>query len=139
MKNHDEIEPKIKPLVEILNQIPYISTNQSCEGHYDSLDYDEYRAYVGFNVKDEKCFMNLLEMIIKGTYESAESVVAVNKTFYPSFNGGIKINEQWFIEIKPFNHVPGHMEQTREEKRKSTDEMIKKIAGIVGEYLEKSR
>ena len=53
-ERHREIEPRIKPLADILNEVPYIETNQSSEGNYDSNDYEDYRAYVGFFVEDEK-------------------------------------------------------------------------------------
>jgi len=53
----NEIEPEVKEICELLNQIPGIETYSSCSGH------GIIPPYVDFYINDIDCFYNLLEFL----------------------------------------------------------------------------
>lgn len=67
------IEEGIRPLVEALNQLPFVETVYSCEGHFERAPDERFlpTAYVTFGVNDARRFPPLYEALQRtsGTVE----------------------------------------------------------------------
>ena len=136
-----EIEPKIKPLVDLLNQIPYLETIASCQGHFLGLvelekdrylERDEY-AHVIFEMPEnkEKEFEQIALKILSATspfwndYE-----VELYKRYYSIPHSG-ELSYNWKIDIVPFE--PG--DYPAQQKREVTDQAISLLEIVLNESL----
>lgn len=128
-----DIEKKIKPLVEILNEVPYIRTTSNCEGHFDSDEHLRHSANVIFEVEAsyEKEIENLAYRIMEITEPNwfNRSVEFYKRFFKSPSNPSLDIN--WVIEIQP---IDGKTPPS--EKRSYADEAIAKITLAVKKYLQ---
>ncbi len=126
----DDIEQRIKGLVDMLNNVPYIETFSSCEGHYDSDDPDNHRAEVRMYVADEPGFLELSTRILAETAPDWGIVlVEMYKRFYV-LPDETELREHYMLTIKPFDR-----NESIENKRQYTNEAIGKIIGVLTEYL----
>ena len=140
MSSKFEIDDRIKSLVDILNQVPYIRTFSSCEAHYELEDIQDHRANVIFHVEKgkESEFEGLAALILKETVNDwNDASVEIFKRYsveifkrYFVRPGDEHLDHNYEIIIKPF---PRKM--SLEEKRQYTDEAIKKVVDTVRKYL----
>ena len=133
-KREFKIEPRIKPLVDVLNKVDYIKTFSSCEGHYSDensygMDKREY-AEVMFNVQDEKKFEGLARLILEKTvYDWPDAITDINKRYYV-VPGNSSLNYNWRVTITPFKE-----NGSNDKKRQITDKFIQRITSIVENYV----
>lgn len=131
-----EIEERIKPLTEILNEVGFISTFSSCEGHYDSKDVNRHQASVQFHINggNEKNFKDIATLILSQTVPHwHETSVEIYKRFYV-LPDETELKTDYSINIRPF---PKRGMRSK-EKRRCTDEAITRIISAVRSYLESS-
>ena len=135
-----EIEPKIKKLVGLLNDVPYIESYSSCEGHFGELsDFEEWDkpqvwelnrpAHVMWEMPKNKEveFEPIAYDILSGTYHLLEKmIVSINKRFYV-FNDDTDLIHRWELWIKPFEFA----EYSAQLKRQYTDQAINLIEKIL--------
>jgi len=141
MKNNNHInyriEPKIKPLVKIMNRVPFIKTFSSCEGHFSLEDIIQHKdkAYVQFILdesKNEK-YEKFKEFILKSIVDYCWDF---NVAFYQRTNitPRSRINIDYSIEIKPFEYMTTRR-RVEKEMRKSTNRGIKRVTKAIDDYL----
>lgn len=124
------IEPKIRPLVDILNEVPYISTVSSCQGHYLSPDHSKHYAQVIFRVGKpyEVPLKRLAQKILATTAPSwADALVEVYNRLYV-LPGQSRLNNLWEIRITPHSADPS-------ENRHYTDRAIKQVIDVISQYI----
>jgi len=131
-----EIETRIKPLVDILNKVPFIKTSASCKGHYDQEDYRKYNANIIFDVYQED--RANLEKLMKSVYSKTTPNWTLGSVeFYhrhymiPKYK---EIFREWQIVIEPFD-----ISQPVERKREITDKLIRLTISGVKDYLKNSK
>ena len=126
------IEKRIKPLVDILNEVEFISTFSSCEGHFDSADIDKQEANIKFDVKKDKenDFEDLAALILSETAPYwVEAKVEMLKRLYV-LPDEKELRKNYEIIIRPFEE-----NITPREKRRYTDEAINRVISAVKGYL----
>jgi len=128
-----KIEKKIKSLVDILNEVHFINTYSSCEGHYKSVNPDDHRANVLFDIKEG--YENALEEMIASVLSRtamywSETTIRMMKSFYvmPEHR---KLRHFYELYIRPFNQ-----DSSPREKRDNTDKAIKLVVDAVKKYIE---
>jgi hypothetical protein len=124
-----EIEEKIKPLVEVLNKIPYIRTFSSCEGHFTSRDERRHRAFVSFEISDgdEPKLEQLTKFILSKSIKYwTEAEVKIHKEWY-AMPHPTEIRTLYQLVITPLECY----ETTATEKRQNTDNAIQRVVALV--------
>jgi hypothetical protein len=133
MDKEFKIEPRINPLVDVLNKVSYIETVSSCEGHYDFEEgLDRKKAEVLFNVQkdNEEEFEGLARLILKTNADSwHEALVEINKRYYV-VPGNEELRYNWHLIIAPF--PPKKIGSIR--KREATDRAIEKVTYVIENY-----
>lgn len=129
------IEPKIKPLVEAINSIPFLKTFSSCEGHFEEEDQtidDRTKADVRFELTNPSYLANAEDFIHFIANEFGNGVLPCSFKAYKLYIP--KVIEQnnfvFVIEIQPINRF-----ETPGKKRQITDQGIQRITKIVKRYL----
>src|SRR3989344_9440284 len=124
------IEPGIKPLVNILNEVPFIRTFSSCEGHFDKSEL-EHMAYVQFHATDAAELERFASEVLPGVLREMEDyAVEIHHRMYP-VPGEDVIRKDFQVTIKPIiRNVPKNM------KRESVDRGIAKLREAIRHYLE---
>ncbi len=142
MKNRikNRIEERIRPLVEALNDIPYISTFSSCEGHFSLEDIDHNdKAYIRFRLDESRKeeFEILKKNVLISTAEDCwdYSIVFYQRCHFVPYIG---INVDYLLEIEAFSFTfNGKMNDV--EKRRVTDDGIIKVTEIIRDYLSRKQ
>ena len=132
---HRPIEKEIKPLVEILNEVPYIETYSSCRGHYRSGNPQKQRATVHFKVEaeHEKDFEDLAAFVLAQTAPTwHQALVQIFKEFYV-MPDETDLKTHYLIAIKPFKDV-----RSSGAKRKYTNRAIRKATEATRQYLDQN-
>jgi len=140
-----KIEPRIKPLVEILNRVDYITTNSSCQGHPErwnnfngsNVNYDSYNpnnANVAFNVQNEKEFERLAAKIMAKTVNLWPDTHTDIYKRYWVLPEEKELNHVWSIEFKPFDRSKPDYKII-----KDTDLAIKESVEVICEYLKRRK
>lgn len=83
----EEIEPGIRNLVEIVNKIPFVDTDQSCEGHI-------IRHYKGIPIKNARLEPPFLMLIVDGIIEIDFPNFKIKKFEHPLTKSLLKIFKQ---------------------------------------------
>ncbi len=135
------IEPKIAKLVDLLNEIPYLETVSSCEGHFPkeieldenhSIEVDQY-AHVLFDIAEnkEKEFEKLIYHIQSRTsLDWCDYNLEINKRYF-CIPRSEELSYNWELKITPF--MPA--DYANQEKRDITDQAISKLESILGDCL----
>jgi len=136
MKKNFKIEPRIKSLVDILNEVLFIKTNSSCEGHFDSEDQSNHRAYVSFDIESENDneFEKFALHVLSQTAPFwADYEVGFFKRYYviPEEDN---LRVQYAINIKPFKYGTKELLPT-EILRERTDRGIEKSIEAIRDFL----
>jgi hypothetical protein len=157
--NADFIEPRIRRLVAYFNQIPFLKTTSSCEGHFSEDDFNF--AYVMYKIREgcrivegEKKIEKMLSYIIPkiavywsdflGDFSREYQIGNKNQRSDKNIRFSMRywdlpepenygIKKQYMLQIEPFMwHKKNY-----EECRKITDNAISIIERIIEEYLRK--
>src|SRR5712691_10445236 len=128
----DEIEPRIKPLVDALNNTELVSTFSSCEGHfgfYDPQDFtDKEKADLRFDPEEgvsEREIELFFSYVLEKYEESGQmhkSALSIYKKYTSLSKGEMPIDFVYVLEIRPFNPYI-----TNEEKRNIVDDAIDRV------------
>ncbi len=139
MKSKNEIEPKIKPLVQSLNNIGILTTFSSCQGHFEPEDQelmDRNHADVRFDPKKSvseqeiDLFLTYLMTEFNNRHSFAPVGLRAYKLFTPCFEeNNIEVDAIYIIELIPFDRF-----DTGDEKRKYIDIAIPQAVKIVDEW-----
>jgi len=134
---HDEIEPRIRPLVEALNGTGLFTTFSSCEGHFEAGDdlAGKGRAAVCFHaLKDvtearvEEFFTEILAAYLNSLGEWGAGL-SVMKIYVPNAERAVPLEYFYAFEIRPFNP-----RASSEAKRKAVDDLIREISRRVRDH-----
>lgn len=141
-----KLEPKIKPLVAALNQLGFIRTISSCEGHFafrylDPEDYagnpDPRRANVIFLVKEGYADSDVDALasflLPKTTPYWTEAVVELLKHYVSMPACPERIRAHYELRITPFEQL-AHEASLREK----TDSGISRCVCLVRQYREEA-
>ena len=128
-----ELEPKIRPLVEVLNETGLVQTFSSCEGHYSPEEQtlvDRNHAEVRFVPADgstvarvEKWLARVL-IRFKVKYGLIPVKVTAYKLYTPVDEDAV--DETFVVELKPFNRF-----DPPDRKRADTDRAITQLIQIL--------
>lgn len=138
-QNNKDIEPRIKPLVDILNKIPGIETDSSCEGHFGNdtliwVDGQCFRregsatVYFNKNTKFEE-WDELKKAILSQTADYKHASVEMDRSFHcidgfpPRSSYGIKI-------------TPHESDIDNQLKRQYLDTAIQKVIDTIKLYAQ---
>lgn len=123
-----EIEPRIRPLSDALNQTGLLRTFSSCEGHFDPHEQtltDRNHAYVQFVPADgiphetvETWLGNLL-IRVKEKHGLLPVTVVAHKRYTPVEDA---IEETFVLELRPFNRF-----DPPAQKRADIDRAIEQV------------
>ncbi|GAB3956813.1 hypothetical protein GCM10028805_47700 [Spirosoma harenae] len=129
----DAIEPRIRPLVDALNQTGIIRTFSSCEGHFlpeEQTIVDRNQAYVRFvpntgisSSQVEKLVATLLTRF-KGRYGLMPVKLIGYKLYTPIDDETIE--ETFVIELTPFNRF-----DPPDRKRSDVDRAIAQTEKLI--------
>jgi len=138
MGKKSEIEPKIKPLVEILNDVPYIKTKDSCEGHFESGDKRKHKAFVRFDVHAayESELSVLLKKILSDMQPAMWQVKGQLLKRYQVIEKTLETDYK--LEIIPFGYDSVGPSDNK-DNRENTDLGIRVAIDSVKKYLETIR
>lgn len=133
MESDSSPEPKIRPLVEALNQTGLVQTFSSCEGHYEPEEQrfqDRNLAYVKFvpatgasaNEPVERWLGALLVQ-----FKVWHGYMPMHLIGYKSFTPTDDVIEVSFtLELKPFNRF-----DSPAVKRADTDRAIEQVVRLI--------
>ena len=140
--NYTQIEKRIIPLVRILNEVPFIRTTISCQGHFslDDIKNHKDKALVAFEV-DETCLDEYEKLMKEVLSKTADDWTTYGVDFYRRYymspqDDHLQIQDS--VEISPFGYAPSRRAD-KKEKRECTDEGIKRVTDIIKEYLERGK
>ncbi len=137
------IEHGIKPLVVALNNVSYIQTISSCEGHPD-FDRENIRGCLNYGFPNvifeleqgqehEREFERLAAQILSKTRNLWQDVLTDIAKRYRISEGGI-LQHNWIIDFRPFNpHAPPH------EKIRLYRMAIREASGAVESYASRRK
>jgi len=129
----DDIEPKIRPLVDALNKTGLVRTFSSCEGHFSPTEQtlvDRNHAEVRFIHADgvtmeevEKLLATLLTR-----FKSRHGLIPVKLTAYKLYTpiDDEAVDETFVLELQPFNRF-----DLPDRKRADTDRAIEQVIKLI--------
>ena len=106
----DDIEPKIRPLVDALNRTGLVRTFSSCEGHFNPEEQtivDRNHAEVRF-VPNERSLASQVEKLLAAIltrFKSQHGLIPIKLTGYKLYTpiDDELIEETFVLELIPFN------------------------------------
>lgn len=127
-----EIEPRIRPLTDALNQTGLLQTFSSCEGHFDPHEQtlvDRNHAYVQFvpanGVRPETIETWLGPMLIR--FKEKHGLLPVTLVGYKRYTPvEDAIEETFVLELRPFNRF-----DPPAQKRADIDRAIEQVRKLV--------
>ncbi|MBD2754194.1 hypothetical protein IC230_14900 [Spirosoma sp. BT704] len=132
----DELEPKIRPLVEALNKTGLLRTFSSCEGHFDPGEQtivDRNRAEIRF-VPADNVSANDVEKLLASVltqFKTRHGLLPVHLTAYKLYTpiDEDSTEETFVLELRPFNRF-----DPPDRKRSDTDRAIEQTTKLVTLY-----
>ena len=131
----DTLEPKIRPLVEALNQTGVVRTFSSCEGHFSPEEQtlvDRNQADVRFvptdtvPVKEVEKLLTFLLTRFKMQY----GLIPINLIGYNLYTPIDDVVEETFVlTLRPFNRF-----DPPDRKRTDTDRAIHQVIDLLARY-----
>ncbi len=127
-----DLEPRIRPLVEALNQTGLLQTFSSCQGHYHPAEQafaDRNRAYVKFTlapaVSEQAVEAWLGALLIQ--FKIRHGYLPIHLTGYKLFTPTDDAIETAFtLELTPFNRF-----DPPDTKRADTDRAIEQVTALL--------
>ncbi|GAB3996794.1 hypothetical protein GCM10028807_40270 [Spirosoma daeguense] len=137
----NDLEPKIRPLVDVLNQIGIIQTFSSCEGHFDTLRsdgsttslVDRSHAEVRF-VPAPNVALSTVEQLLAFVltrFKAKHGLIPVKISGYKLYTpiDEKTVEETFVLELRPFNRF-----DSPERKRSDIDRAIEQTTELVKMY-----
>lgn len=133
----DAIEPKIRPLVDALNQTGLVRTFSSCEGHFfpdEQTLVDRNRAEVRF-IPAEGISTEQTEQLVASIvrrFKAQHGLIPTTATGYKLFTplDDETVEESFVLELRPFNRF-----DPPDRKRADVDRAIAQVAAVIGQRL----
>ncbi|MFD2574097.1 hypothetical protein ACFSUS_25905 [Spirosoma soli] len=128
----DELEPKIRPLVEALNATKIVCTFSSCQGHYapdEQTIVDRNRAEVRFIPAESVAVATVEKLLtyILIQFKARHGLIPINVIGYKLFTPIDEAVEETFVlELRPFNRF-----DPPDRKRSDTDRAIEQVVHIL--------
>ncbi|MCX6215943.1 hypothetical protein [Spirosoma sp.] len=125
----EDIEPRIRPLVDALNKTGLVRTFSSCEGHFSPGEQtlvDRNHAEVRFVPADgvaEQDIESLLASLLT-RFKARHGLLPVKVTAYKLYTpiDANEVEETFVIELKPFNRF-----DSPDRKRDDVDRAIEQV------------
>jgi hypothetical protein len=131
------IESRIKPPVDILNELDFVDTYSSCEGHYHERDPQHHRANVLFWLNgrhSEGAVEDFARFVLARTCEGwSERHVELLK-HYVMMPGYDELETQYELRITPFSQLA-----PADVRREQTDDGIACCVEAVRKYIVSKR
>lgn len=138
-----EIEEKIKPLVDALNETGILATFSSCEGHFGLHEQelqDRNHADVRFDLLESisepklELFLTYLMTEFNNKHSFTPVELTAYKYYIPTMGfDELRIDASYMIKIEPFDRF-----ESPEKKRKDVDMAILQASVIVKEWQMKN-
>ena len=132
----DELEPKIRPLVESLNKTSLVRTFSSCEGHFgpdEQTIVDRNRAEVRFVPADNVTPTDVEKLLtyVLTQFKIRHGLLPVHLLAYKLYTpiGDDVVEETFVLELRPFNRF-----DPPERKRSDIDRAIEQTVKLVTLY-----
>lgn len=133
-----EIESRIRPLVDALNDTGLLRTFSSCEGHFradEQTMVDRNRAEVRFvpasNVAPQQVETFLTYVLTR--FKTRHGLIPVTLRGYKLYTpiDDVAVEETFVLELRPFNRF-----DPSEQKRSDTDRAIGQVVSLLATYRE---
>jgi hypothetical protein len=129
----NDIEPRIRPLVDALNATVLVRTFSSCEGHFDPSEQtlvDRNLAYVRF-VPAEGILAGQVETLLTYVltrFKARHGLVPINLIGYKLYTplDDESTEETFVLELRPFNRFDLH-----DRKRSDTDRAVAQVVAVL--------
>ncbi|CCH51951.1 hypothetical protein BN8_00910 [Fibrisoma limi BUZ 3] len=129
----DDLEPRIRPLVEALNQTGLLRTFSSCEGHYEPHEQtlvDRNFAFVKFVPADgitEQAVESFLGVLL-ARFKARHGLMPIHLIGYKLFTplDEEAVERSFVLELRPFNRF-----DPPATKRSDTDRAIERLVRLV--------
>ena len=127
------LEPRIRPLVDALNQTGLVRTFSSCEGHYAPEEQtlpDRNHAEVRFvpapNVTTAQVETLLASVLTR--FKARHGLIPVHLTGYKRYTpiDDETVEETFVLDLRPFNRF-----DSPEQKRSDTDRAIGQVVELL--------
>ena len=133
----NDIEPRIRPLVDALNASGLVSTFSSCEGHFDPSEQtlvDRSMAFVRF-VSAEGVSAGQVELLITyllTRFKARHGLVPINLTGYKLYTPltDEAIEETFVLELRPFNRF-----DSPDRKRVDIDRAVAQVVALLNLFV----
>lgn len=129
----NEIEPKIRPLVDALNRTGIVRTFSSCEGHFDPDQQtlvDRNHAYVRFIPAEDRSIAEVEKLLayILPRFKRQHGLIPVKLTAYKLYTPieDEQVEETFVLELHPFNRF-----DSPDRKRADVDRAIEQVATLM--------
>ncbi|MBN8822510.1 MULTISPECIES: hypothetical protein [unclassified Spirosoma] len=129
----NEIEPKIRPLVDALNRTGIVRTFSSCEGHFapdQQTIVDRNHAYVRFVPAEDRSIAeveNLLAYVLTG-FKQQHGLIPIKLMAYKLYTpvDDEQVEETFVLELHPFNRF-----DPPDRKRMDVDRAIEQVGKLI--------
>ncbi|GAB3014290.1 hypothetical protein [Spirosoma pulveris] len=129
----EDIEPRIRPLVDALNKTGLVRTFSSCEGHFTPKEQtlvDRNHAEVRFVPADGVTVQDIEKLVafLLTRFKTRHGLLPVKVTAYKLYTpiDAHEIEETFVIELKPFNRF-----DSPDRKRDDVDRGIGQLVGLI--------
>jgi hypothetical protein len=133
----DDIEPRIRPLVDALNATALVRTFSSCEGHYapdEQTLVDRNRAEVRFVPAEGKTLEAVEQLLtyLLTTFKHRHGILPVHLTGYKLYTplDDTSVEETFVLELRPFNRF-----DPPDRKRADTDHAIGQVVALLQQKI----
>lgn len=129
----EDIEPKIRPLVDALNKTGLVRTFSSCEGHFNpdeqtlvDRNHAEVRFVPAEGISVEEVEKLLASLVI--TFKARHGLIPIKVTAYKLYTpiDDESVEETFVLELRPFNRF-----DSPDRKRADVDRAIGQVVGLL--------
>ncbi len=129
----DDIEPRIRPLVDVLNATGLVRTFSSCEGHFapdEQTLVDRNRADVRF-VPAPDVSLGQVEGLLTSIltrFKTNHGIIPINLSGYKLYTpiDSDTVEETFVLELRPFNRF-----DPPDRKRSDTDRAFRQVVALL--------
>ena len=132
----EEIEPKIRPLVDALNASGLVRTFSSCEGHFAAAEQtlvDRNHGEVRFVPADGIALETVEKLLtyVLTRFKARHGLLPVNVTAHKLYTplDDESVEETFVLQLRPFNRF-----DPPDRKRTDTHRAIEQVVNLVTDY-----
>jgi hypothetical protein len=129
----DDIEPRIRPLVDALNATGVVRTFSSCEGHYSPDEQtlvDRNRAEVRFVPAGDSPVEGIEQLLtyLLTTFKRRHGILPIHLNGYKLYTpiDDTSVEKTFVLELRPFNRF-----DPPDRKRADTDRAIGQVVTLL--------